>query len=366
MDTLCYLLLLLVPAILFWIMVISRLIEAHYHVPYPETERIYARTEDGFDLALYRHRPGKRLYQEPVVLCHGLGANRYNLDWPGHSLADAFAAAGFDTWVCELRGSGNSSKPSMLNDIPADFTFDDMVNRDLPAIIATVKAHAHSDTVAWVGHSMGGMAMYAYLGQGGRHVRAAFAISSPATFAKGNPMGAMLPLAPALKLFPVFHQRFFMRMLAPLISVYFPSPARALANPDNIDHHLAPRLFVNLMENMNMALLLQGKVWLDSGSLRSADGRIDYYHAMDRITVPFGFAVGSADLIATEKSVRDAYERCGSPDKTLTVMSRAQGFAGDYGHGDIVFCPNAHAELFPLVTQFMQQRCLACGDAPDR
>ena len=48
-----------------------------------EPERHFGRTADGWTIALHRRRaavhvPGRL----PVLLCHGLGANRFNLDAP--------------------------------------------------------------------------------------------------------------------------------------------------------------------------------------------------------------------------------------------------------------------------------------------
>src|SRR5689334_4166748 len=65
-------------------------------------------TDDGSAIALGRYLPReRRRFQQPVVLCHGLGANRFALDFDErHSLARYLARRGFETWVLELRGRG--------------------------------------------------------------------------------------------------------------------------------------------------------------------------------------------------------------------------------------------------------------------
>ena len=86
-------------------------------------ERHSATTDDGWTLALYRYPPigHWRENQPPVFLCHGLGANRFNLDAPGKlSLAKWLSEKGFDAWVVELRGAGKSSRPTRKNELEYD------------------------------------------------------------------------------------------------------------------------------------------------------------------------------------------------------------------------------------------------------
>src|SRR5262245_43087892 len=78
---------------------------------YPD-EIHYAKTGDGWQIAVTRYRPEKPNGREPVLLCHGIGTNRFNLDLTDElSLARALAAAGHDTWLVELRGRGLSTQP---------------------------------------------------------------------------------------------------------------------------------------------------------------------------------------------------------------------------------------------------------------
>src|SRR5690606_26287692 len=65
----------------------------------------YARTRDGWQLALHHRPPARGGHGTPLLLCHGMGSNRFNMDGPGRaSLARHLQAAGFDVWVLELRG----------------------------------------------------------------------------------------------------------------------------------------------------------------------------------------------------------------------------------------------------------------------
>ena len=63
----------------------TRDVSIFFRKPRPGVERHYARTEDGWEIALHRfpNDGAVRAGRSPVLFCHGLGANRYNLDAPG-------------------------------------------------------------------------------------------------------------------------------------------------------------------------------------------------------------------------------------------------------------------------------------------
>src|ERR1039458_1698461 len=62
----------------------------------------WAETSDGWALSLHRYLPAPRLHPYPVILCHGLGANRFNLDFDAeYSLARFLRALGFEVFVVE-------------------------------------------------------------------------------------------------------------------------------------------------------------------------------------------------------------------------------------------------------------------------
>lgn len=79
------------------------------------------------------------------------------------SFASALADAGLDVYVADFRGHGRSVPPRAG---PDDWTFDDLVELDLPAIIElAAKRSALAPTeLAIVGHSLGGLVTCAALG----------------------------------------------------------------------------------------------------------------------------------------------------------------------------------------------------------
>ena len=126
------------------------------------TEEHFATTSDNWQIHLMRFKPAKTDPKKaPVILCHGLSynGNFWNLEL-GSSFAGHLASRGYDVWVPTLRGAGKCKKGPGA---PDDWTVDDYIHKDLPAIIECVKQKTHHDKVTWVGHSMGGMVMFGYL-----------------------------------------------------------------------------------------------------------------------------------------------------------------------------------------------------------
>src|SRR5438270_12696196 len=104
-------------------------------------------TRDRATIALGRyHSRGPLRFVESVVLAHGLGANRFDLDFDEqYSLARFLARRGFDAWVLELRGRG-------LAGFHGQTSFDAQAEHDVAAALSTVRA-AGSDGALLVGHS---------------------------------------------------------------------------------------------------------------------------------------------------------------------------------------------------------------------
>jgi len=152
-----------------------------YQVPNNQSESYFCKTSDGWDLALFRYKPAAlNPGAYPVVLVHGMGHNSYIWDLDGtHSLATYLRDRGYDVWSVSLRGAGKSTKPAIgsmtrvavinrldeerIDPSKLDWNIDDHITKDIPAVLAFVKEKTGHAKVNWVGHSMGGMIICAYL-----------------------------------------------------------------------------------------------------------------------------------------------------------------------------------------------------------
>ena len=80
-----------------------------YRLRTAEPERLKVRCQDGWELTVHVRRATHRRFEEPVLLCHGLAANRCTFDFePPYSMAHFLAEAGFDCFSVEWRGIGHS------------------------------------------------------------------------------------------------------------------------------------------------------------------------------------------------------------------------------------------------------------------
>ncbi|GBP41027.1 Lipase 3 [Eumeta japonica] len=125
-------------------------------------------TSDGYILGMHRiphgrdanNTPGKR----PIVfLMHGLTSS--SADWilmgPGTAFGYMLAEEGFDVWMGNARGNYYSRRhtsfnpDSLFNTDFWEFSWDEIGNLDLPAMIDYALAHTGQTRLHYIGHSQG-------------------------------------------------------------------------------------------------------------------------------------------------------------------------------------------------------------------
>ena len=121
-------------------------------------ERHEAITKDGFVLGLFR------LYKtqgQPVLLLHGFGLSpeSFVFNFYGKGLAYHLADAGYDIWLGCNRGNLHSRKHLYLAENQREFwdwSANEMVYFDVPALVQKVLNLTHSAQLHAIGHSQGG------------------------------------------------------------------------------------------------------------------------------------------------------------------------------------------------------------------
>ena len=321
-------------------------------------ERHTALTDDGWTLALYRYRPvgPPRPAQSPVFLCHGLGANRFNLDAPGKlSLAKWLSEKGFDCWVVELRGAGKSSRPTRTNALEYDWVFDDYVDHDIPAALEVVRNLTGAPRVHWVGHSMGGMIAYAYvIRRGGEALRSLTAIASPSFSKLGH---RLLDRAATLrwvtKVLPKAQYEGVAKLSVLVMPAFRVSFGRLLANPRNVDSRALMRLVWKAPADLPMSLLAQLADWYVEGGFWDGSGRMDYTQFLSKIEVPSLIIAGAYDKLTPPADIKLVYDRLGSSDKKYLLCGKAMGCVHDYGHIDLVLGNRAEREIWTHISSWI-------------
>ncbi|WP_050726059.1 alpha/beta fold hydrolase [Vulgatibacter incomptus] len=323
------------------------------------------RTADGWRIGIRRYLPkGDKRYAEPVVLCHGLGANHYNLDWdPPYGLAQALAAEGRDCWVVSLRGHDGSDRPTAFNPLRWGFSFDDYLRFDVPAVLDHVTASTSVPKVQWVGHSMGGMLAYALGGGPYERILAGgvVAVASPSSFSNQPYLRSVARLGKWLARSSRVPQRFVTHMIAPFMG-HFNLPFSEIAiAPQSMDGRLVRRLQAWAFEDISAGVARQFDDWVSNDAFRSLDKSQDYRSAMGAFTAPVLVMGGSSDKMAPPRCMEDAHRRLGSADKTLVILGKELGASFDYGHGDLMLGRAAPGEVYPQIARWLEARATRVG-----
>ena len=311
-------------------------------------------TPDGATIALGRYHPrGERRFLSPVVLCHGLGANRYDLDFSErYSLAQFLARRGFETWVLELRGRGKAGKP-------VDATFDDQARDDVGTALRTVLSAGTAADALWVGHSKGGMVAYAHLArQPSAPIRAIAALGTPINFEHQVGVKPFLrAVAPALRL-KTIPMRLATRLVAPFGLPPWPIGAY-LANADNMEPQVIRQAISNVTADILGGVGRQFLRWITTGRLDGEDG-FDYRARLKDVKVPVLLMAGVNDMLAPPQTVLPTQQLLGGPSEYV-LLARAHGFSADYGHGDLTLGRKAPDEVFPRVAEFLERHAERAG-----
>ena len=347
------------------------------HAPIGELrpcDQDFTRTEDGWKIGIRRvrpHRPdpGKL----PVVLCHGLGLNGTFWTIAGRdNLPTQLADRGYEVFIVDMRGSGASHRIGPVGTVNAflrqtpfleigdgDWNMDDQARYDVPAILRYVQAETGSARVNWVGHSLGGLLMFAHLETSPNADRIANFVN----------MGGVATLAPS----PVRNQMLkanrgicaLLRVLStgriarPMMWMRLPGLERIdqfYFTSANVDRLTVSRFYGYTLENPGRGALRQLDPYLEQGRLLSADRGHDYAAGLGQIQTPTLMVAGERDVMADIPSTYLTFNALGSTDKTLLRYGRRHGHVADYGHCDLVWSRHASAEIFPPLVDWLDHR----------
>jgi alpha-beta hydrolase superfamily lysophospholipase len=315
-------------------------------------------TNDNWNLALHRYLPPKKRFVEPIFLCHGMGANRFNFDLAeDRSLARELCRKGFEVWSLELRGAGQSSKPGWFSPHTWGFDFDDHLEQDIPSALKLVLSESGSDWVYWVGHSMGGMLGYAWLGmRGEHHVKGLVTIASPVLLKASSWTRFFRPLIHLVSWQKVIRAKPVERFLSPFVGWGPALFSRIFVSPKGMEGALLRRVVANMLENTSGALLRQFLTWQKEGTFVSKDGAKNYLENLRRIEEPVLIVGAERDHLATPATLSPAYEKIGSPDKQFRIFGVDRGDDYDFGHGDILLGSSARRIVYPEIVGWLASR----------
>jgi pimeloyl-ACP methyl ester carboxylesterase len=332
----------------------------YFSIPYTPDEVHTVRCSDGWKIALYRRLPrgGTHRAADPVILCHGLGANRHDLDFTeDRSLALYLRERGYDVWVLELRGRGGSARRRREGP-PYDYDVTDFVEKDVPAAIERVLSVTGARRVNWIGHSLGGIVIYALFSKGltaGR-VKTLVTLGSPGRLIPLPHLRVIALITGVLRFLPAVYQIVPARFFAPLLGYWNPRSLLIMIEPENLSGPMIRRALVNVVANVSRRVQLQFNDWVLGGPPSRREGLYALLEHMERINIPCLFIAGTKDRIVRPEAVRVAYRAVSSRDRTFLVFGRSEGHRRDYGHGDLGIGDHVADEVFPAIEAWLRER----------
>ena len=346
----------------------------------------YTQTDDGIVLSFRRYQPVHLSEKkEPVILCHGLSYNLLFWDLAEEvSLARYLADAGYDVWSLSLRGAAPSSQPlnsavrklarfqlepqmpktlrHRLKDLKMlDWSVDQHIQHDVPAALRFVREQAKREKVHWIGHSMGGMIMFAHLGRNPensvQNIRSFVAIAVPMVMLHplNDPLNSLLKQEPALKIGSRILGSSAPATLGAIFGDLDLPRDRLFYNSDNVDDSVLRTLFKKAEEEISPRQWKQLFGMMRSEHFRSLDKTIDYTETLSRVEVPTYMLVGAVDNLSTPGDVRHVYRQLTVPDKQLRLFGRINSHQNNYGHNDIIIGRHSAEEVYPTILKWLRK-----------
>ncbi|MCZ8346398.1 MAG: alpha/beta fold hydrolase [Leptospiraceae bacterium] len=323
----------------------------------------HPKTKDGSRLSL-EFFPSSRSFtrKNPVILCHGLAANRIYFKINGeNSLVSILQDQGFDVYLLELRGRNLAGAPGLwFGKKLYDYNFDDYVKEDVDTAISEVLQLSKSDQVNWMGHSMGGMVAYARLGSYGEdRISNLVTLGSPFFFPEPN------------KTFQTWHNFSFLSYIIPVIPTENLASIRQRISllkyteaglskmiyyEPNIESDVLARLRFESVNNISPKEIRQFSDWVEDGRVASADKKIIYSYNLSKIQIPTLVVWGTRDNLSPSHVTRKAFHELSSKDKAIHIAGRSQGHSEDYGHTDLLIGRKAAEEVLKPAVAWLVAR----------
>ncbi|MEI6214181.1 MAG: alpha/beta fold hydrolase [Desulfuromonadales bacterium] len=266
----------------------------------------------------------------PVLMLHGAIENgRIFYSDSGKGLATYLARNGFDVFVIDLRGRGNSL-PGINRS--SRFGQTEAITEDIPACITAVREICGPVPQQWVAHSWGGVLFSSHLARFPEHIQQ---VSSLIYFGSKRTI-RVWNIHRIMKVDLVWR---WVCPLACLICGYL--PARQLHIGSDSETSKSYR---------QSAAWVRDDAWIDS------DDGFDYGTAVQNIELPpIWYIAAQGDYaLGHPRDVQDFMVSAGRQENRYTVLARENGNRHDYDHITMLTHPDAVDDHFPQVLEWLQ------------
>lgn len=319
-----------------------------------QTLRHRAPNGDGFRLALYQTFDEEKLdrSRRPVIILPGYGMNSFIFSFHpgGTSLEGYLAERGFEVWRADLREQGETQRAGGRS----DFSLEDLAVTDVGVVIDKTLEQTRSSAprVDVIGCSLGGTLMFAHATLNPRHRMASLvAMGSPLRWRNVNPLLKLAFSAPRLVgLVQLRGTRALARWALPVLARRTPWLLSIYMNPEITDLSAVNEL-VRTVEDPNRHINRELAAWLQRGDLYIRG--VNVSEAISRVDNPFLCVIANGDGIVPRETAIHAYERVGSPDKTLLEVGTDQIAMA---HADLFISREAHERVFAPLAAWLAGR----------
>lgn len=253
-----------------------------------------------------------------LVLTPGMFSNRrFWLSDKGIGLAAYLSDNGFDCWMFERRGLGDSDKSH-----DAEHSLFHTFEHDLPAVQQYLATQGVS-RACYMGHSFGGVLNALSLAKG--HLQAE-GVSGLVTISSQLTVGKRLLNKP------------YSAVVYAITAVLGHFPAKSLGMGPENESSRAMRDCCRLV------------AWAKDRDSRKAN----FWHGFDDIRCPV-LGIGSdGDTVDPAEGCKQLLSAMGSQQKTFIQLGKKQGHRQDYDHVGMVVSKDAQQEVWPLLLAWLE------------
>jgi predicted alpha/beta hydrolase len=268
---------------------------------------------------------------EAVVMVHGSIENgQIFYSDSGKGLAPWLAARGYDVFVADLRGRGQS-QPEVS--AASDWGLREILQEDFPAMLQHISSLKGNQPQHWLGHSWGGVLLLAYLARW----PAPAPVASLCFFGTKRRIGVWNPKK------------------ALMIDLAWASLGGMLTR---LYGYLPAKKWNMGSDNESARSYRETHRWIVAPDWRDPLDGFDYRAALQKQALPPAlYITGQSDsVLGNPIDVHRLMQETGSDQiNRLIVAGKHMGFKHDYGHIDLLTHADAPIDVYPTVAAWLQQ-----------